>query len=236
MGSDVSSMTQIASHNSAATVRQLSGEKDVMKAIVAALGLFSAVFALAPATAAAAPQLSTVFARADLNGDGVLDQVTLSPASGDPRAQVLTGVVGWRRYSVHLPMDDEFGVQPLRVADADGDGKAEIVVTERVGANTLWFSVWGLGQRWLPVMNNATEKLYLYEGGGLGAPVGYGCEVVAGKRQLYTVSGYWVDLENDVFEGEKINYAVRFGVATAVSSQPLHGPRASFDTDPTTCD
>lgn len=207
-----------------------------MKAVAPVLGLFAAIFALAtPATAMAAPSPVLMSTRADLNGDGTLDLVTLTPAAGDPGTQILTGAVGAKRYTAAIPMDESFGVRPLRVGDVDGNGRADIIVTEIVGANTEWFSVWELGRRWLPVRDPDGTELQLAEGGGIASIVRYGCEVVGGRRQLFTVMASLEDWDTMIYDGEKVTYVVDDGVATEVSRQSITGPREVFPTDDTLC-
>jgi VCBS repeat protein len=223
-------MTQIASHNSAAITRQLSGEKDVMKAVAPVLGLFAAILALAtPATALATPSPSPTLmsVRADLNGDGALDLVTVRQAPGDPSTQIVTGTVGGRRYDAFVPLDSAIGVRPLRVGDVDGNGRADIFVTEVVGANTEWLSVWELGQRWLPVRHPDGQQVQLFDGGGIASIVRYGCEVVDGRRELFTVAAE-LDWDTGIYSGEKVNYVVDDTEATEVSRESITGPREAF--------
>lgn len=198
-----------------------------MKAIAPVLGLFAAIFALAPATASADPiTVSTV--QADLNGDGVLDTVTARQAADNPDEQTLVAKVGNRNYVGRAPMDAYFGMEPLRVGDVNADGKDEIFVTEVIGANTTHMSVWAMNNGWRPLRNADGADLRLYEGGGVSAVDGYGCEFANGRFELFRVAGYLTDWDNYIYEGQKTNYVVQNGVVTQVSYEPVTGPREAF--------
>jgi hypothetical protein len=195
---------------------------------VVALGLFAAIIALSAPTSAAADPITVSTVQADLNGDGIQDTVTARQAADDPNQQTLTAKIGRMTHVARAPMDAYMGMEPLRVADLNADGKDEVFVTEIIGANTLHFSVWGMNRGWTPLRNADGTQLRLYEGGGLGAIDGYGCEFANGRFELFTVSAYLDDWDNYIYIGEKVNYLVQNGVATEVSHQPITGPREAF--------
>ena len=98
--------------------------------------------ALVPAGIAAADSSETSVV--DLNGDGTPDTAQLS-AIGDGAQQSLKFTVDGRVTEAVLTGDPSFGTQPMRVLDVNHDGRQEVLVTESIGANTTWFSVWDLG-------------------------------------------------------------------------------------------
>jgi hypothetical protein len=197
-----------------------------MKAIAPALAVFAALFAFGSPAAAATTEYA---AQADLNGDGQLDRVVVKPTADNPAEQFLVATVGRRNYVARVPVDQPFGVQPLRVSDIDVDGRDEIIVTEVVGANTLWFSVWVLDGGLHQVRLTDGTPLRLYEGGGRSAVVGYGCEFTGGRYQLFTVGAELVDEENGIYAGERVNYDVVNGVATETRRKQIAGTRDSRD-------
>ncbi|MBA8925068.1 hypothetical protein BC739_002267 [Kutzneria viridogrisea] len=205
-----------------------------MRAIVPVLAAVSAALAFAvPANAGTAP----ILVHADLDGDGVADEVTLTPVADNAHEQLLTATVRGIQLTARVPFDSLFGLAPLRVVDLNGDGKQEVVVTESVGANTDGFSVWGLHGGLRPVTSGGADRFKLWEGGGFSAISGYGCEPAGGTRQLVTVSAELTDWQNEVYEGDRVTYSVRDGVATETSRTHVVGARgeAGFRTDARTC-
>jgi hypothetical protein len=197
-----------------------------MKIVAPALALFSALFAFGSPAAAATTEYAV---RADLNGDGTLDRVVVRPTTDNPEQQFLVATVGRTNFVARVPMDVPFGVQPLRVSDIDADGRDEITVTETVGANTLWFSVWVLDRGLQQVRLADGTPLRLYEGGGRSSIVGYGCEFVDGRQELFTVRAELVDEEIGLYAGERVNHTVVHGVATETWRKRVAGTYDSHD-------
>jgi len=201
-----------------------------MKAFASLLALFAtaattaAVFA---GTASADPQ---AVAYADLNGDHRIDRVTVQPSPDNPHEQVLVGRVGPTTYQTRVLLDTTAeGVLPLRVVDLDRDGRQEVVVTETVGANTVWFSVWGLDNGWRPLRTPDGALMNLYEGGGISAISRYGCTQVNGHRELVLLSTQIQDpWEDEIYAGTLNSYTVRNGVATPTSSTVVAGHRGTL--------
>lgn len=206
-----------------------------MKAIVPLLATVVAAFALATPATAAADDLSV---QADLNGDGQLDTVRVEPVAGNSFQQRLVATVGGTTLTATVPLNAyQIGPQPPRVVDLDGDGWDEVVVTETVGANTLSFTVWGLFGGLRPVVGpDLTTPLRLWEGGGISATSLYGCEDDDG-RQLVSTGGYAIDVNFEVFRGERVTYTVHNGVATETSRIQVTSTRddPAFQADPATC-
>jgi hypothetical protein len=205
-----------------------------MKAFAPLLALVAATFAFT--TPAAADDMTV---RADLNGDGQLDSVTIRPVAGNPNLQRLVAVVGGTTLRATVPLDAyQVGVQPLRVVDLDDDGWDEVVVTETVGANTLSFTVWGLFGGLRPVVGpDLVTPLRLWEGGGISATSLYGCEADGGGRQLVLTGGYAIDVDFEVFQGERVTYTVHNGVAAETSRIEVTSTRddPAFQADPAAC-
>jgi hypothetical protein len=204
----------------------------MMKTGALLLALTAVLAFAAPANAA-----DQVGVQADLNGDGRLDEVTATPVAGDPEQQLLTATVRGVRLTAVTPLDSHVGILPLRVVDLNGDGRDEVVVAESVGANTVSFNVWGLFSGLRPVTGSDGRALKLWEGGGISAHSGYGCEQADGARQLVTVYARLSDSEQDVYTGERVTYSVDGGVAFETSRLPVAGPwdAPGLQVDPLTC-
>ncbi|HWO58537.1 MAG TPA: hypothetical protein VNO31_00655 [Umezawaea sp.] len=201
-------------------------------------GLLALATAVTSVVAFAAPASAAdqVTVQADLNGDGRLDRVVAETIAGNPNEQFLVATIRGIRLTAHAPLNSYTGVQPLRVVDLNDDGSDEVVVTESVGANTVKFSVWGLYGGLRPVTLPDGSTLALWEGGGISALSGYGCEADGDARRLVTVRGL-LDWDNGVYSGERVTYAVADGVATETSRTPVVGPRTEpgFQVDPLAC-
>jgi hypothetical protein len=203
-----------------------------MKAFASLLALFAtaattaAVFA---GTASADPQ---AVAYADLNGDHRIDRVTVQPAPDNPNQQILVGRVGSTNFVTRVQLDSVGeGVLPLHVVDLDHDGRQEVVVTEVVGANTLWYTVWGLsnGNGWQPLRTTDGTPFYLYDGGGISAINRYGCTEVHGHRELVVLSAFIQDpWDDEIYAGTLDSYTVHNGVATPASSTVVAGHRGTL--------
>lgn len=209
-----------------------------MKYIAPVLVLFTAFSAAVALAAPAAADVQSV--QADLNGDGVLDQVTARQAPDNEHEQVLTALVGNVGHVARVPLNvsPAGGAQPLRAVDVNADGRDEVVVTESLGANTYGFSVWGMAGGWQPLYLNQAGgggKLRLWEGGGHSAVSGYGCEYVGGERQLFTVAAELVDPVTETYAGTRINHTVLYGTAVEVSRQAVVGSRPALKPNPLSC-
>jgi hypothetical protein len=202
-----------------------------MKSVGPALVLFAALFAIAtPGTASA----ETLSIPADLNGDGVMDKVTVSSIAGNPDEQNLAVKIGRVNYVTRIPMNNSpAGVQLPRITDIDQDGRDEIFVTDSMGANTNGFSVWALDHGLRKVQLTDGTPLRVWEGGGWSAIEGYSCV----GTQLVTVGAYMEYPWNEIFVGERVTYDVHGATATEVSRIPVTGPydAPGFSAAPLTC-
>jgi hypothetical protein len=202
-----------------------------MKAVAPALALFATIFALATPGTASADAFSV---RADMNGDGVMDQVTLRSVDGNPYAQSLAVKVGNRTYVAQLPLDNmEAGVQQPRITDIDRDGRNEIFVLDSIGANTDWWSIWVLNGGLRQVTTPDGEAFHVVEGGGVYNVDNYSCVDAQLVREW--ASNYTPEPGDETFDGERITYDVHGATATEVSRYPVSGPRESFGSAPQTC-
>ncbi|MEU0466541.1 VCBS repeat-containing protein [Amycolatopsis sp. NPDC006131] len=181
----------------------------------AAAALLASV-ALVPgvASAAPAPQRAAV----DLDGDGTPDLATLRTTGVD--AQRLEFTVR----GVTTGADLTGQPAPMRVTDVDGDGRQEVVVTEVVGANTLWYGVWdydGTGPRTLSTSDG--EKLYLYEGGGVTTRLGYECAGNSfGGRDLITLRARMDEGTPALtYSGLRVLYEISDGIAREVTTYTI---------------
>ena len=167
------------------------------------------------AGSAAATAPGDVRLAADLNGDGVDEQITVS-AAGTDKQQIVTTVDG-QRYTASVPGDTAGAVIAPRVTDIDGNGAEELVLTEYVGANTDTFVVWAYmdGALYSFGADNG-DVLRLYEGGGVSARSGYTCEEVGGVRQLVVLSAQIDDSSWDdpTYTGSWTYYRIEDGTAT----------------------
>jgi hypothetical protein len=210
--------------------------------VLKALVLASALVATGASTAWAAGSTAVsgdVTRGADLDGDGRVDRVAVRQVDGVPDTQELVAVVRGVRFTARMPLHSPFGVGALRVTDLADDGRDEVVVTESTGANTDISTVWGLGEAGLRAVTTPDGKpLELAEGGGVSAVSRFGCEVVDGQRRLVVVRGEVVWTSDPlVYDGERVAYVVRDGIATPVSTTPVLAERnaPAYQVDPASC-
>ncbi|WP_189224105.1 hypothetical protein [Saccharothrix coeruleofusca] len=199
------------------------------------LAAASALLGTAPASATAQPAATG----ADVNGDGVEDQVVLQRVEDEPENQELVVTVNGERLVAKLPVDPHVGVRPPRVVDLDDNGSHEIAVVEQASGDVLAFSVWGLFDGLRAVSLADGTKLYAFEGGGASALNGYGCAQGPGGREFVTAGGWLRDWnEPRVYEGDRTTYAVRDGIATRLSTTPVVGEPGvpGYRVDPAACD
>lgn len=202
-----------------------------MKAVAPALALFATIFALATPGTASADVFSVP---ADVNGDGVMDQVTLRSVDGNPYAQSLAVKVGNRTYVAQLPADSVDGtIEQPRITDIDRDGRNEIFVKDSVGANTDWWGIWVLNGGLRQVTQTDGTPFHVVEGGGFYNVDNYSCVGTQLVREW--ASNYMPEPGDETFEGERITYDVHGATATEVSRYPVSGPRESFGSAPQTC-
>jgi len=199
------------------------GIKNHAKKIAATTGIVVAALAFSTAgVASAAPQ--SVTAQADLDGNGTLDNVSLSLTS--PTMSVLEANISGQVVRANLATDVYTGVQPLRVTDVNADGKAELVVTGSVGANTISMSLFDFdGQVLRGVSTPDHRGISLYEGGGISTRNGYTCEPSRRGKVLVTYTA----LQDDnwggpvTYSGTRESYLVRNGVATLSARSSFTG-------------
>lgn len=203
---------------------------------IAGIGVIAGALGMLPAaTASAAPQQQ---ASPDLNDDGRQDLATLEPV-GDGSQQLLRFIVDGRTAEAVLPGDSSAGARPMRMTDINGDGAQELVVTESVGANTETLAVADLGPdgtvRTLTTSDG--ERLELYEGGGIAARSGYECAPAGNARMLITL-GATNEGPASAYDGSRIGYEVRDGVATRIDEVPFEGVGQDdpvLQVDPASC-
>lgn len=180
------------------------------------IALTAAVLAAMTAGAGtAAATAGDVRVAADLDGDGVDEQVTVA-AAGTEKQRIVTTVDG-QPLSVSVPGDTMGAVIAPRVTDIDGNGAEELVLTEYVGANTDTFGIWAYmdGALYSFGTDNG-EPVRLYEGGGISARSGYTCEEVGGVRRLVVLSAQIDDdsWDDPAYTGSWTYYRVEDGTAT----------------------
>lgn len=207
-----------------------------------ALSFAGAAFAL-PAATAQADELETKTIQADVDGDGNLDQVTLSEISADSQKLVFSVPQG--EIAVTIAGDSSFPLQEPRRVDVNGDGQHEVLVAEFVGANTVTFNGWYFDvdrNKIFPTSTPDGSRLKIYEGGGVSAINGYSCvgHPDTGARDLSTVEARLVDTPGDqpVFDGARTTYHVDGGIAREIDRLEFTGvgpddPRLA--TEPQSC-
>lgn len=190
----------------------------------ASIGALAAAMALAPFGVAAAD--STETSTLDLDGNGTLDTATLA-AVGDGSRQVLKFTVDGRVAEATLTGDAYAGTRPMRVLDVNHDGKQELLVSESVGANTEWFGVWDLGADGAPrgMTTQDGRPLKINEGGGVAARLGYECAPAGsdGRVLITLAASNESQTTEPAYDGERVAYDVRDGVATPVDEYPFAG-------------
>ncbi|HEV7976148.1 hypothetical protein, partial [Amycolatopsis sp.] len=199
------------------------GIKNHAKKIAATTGVVVAALAFSTAgVASAAPQ--SVTAQADLDGNGTLDNISLSLTS--PTMSLLEANISGQVVQANLATDEYTGVQPLRVTDMNADGKAELVVTGSVGANTTSMGVFDFDGHHLRIVSTPDGRgIGLYEGGGISTRSGYTCE--PSRRGEVLVS--FTALQDDnwggpvTYSGTRTSYLVRNGVATPSAQYSFTG-------------
>jgi len=195
---------------------------------VAIAGLAAALGLTAAAPAMAADPITTV---ADLNGDGEIETVN-AQLTGDSD-QLISATVNGTYTSIHLPADSQFGIEAPRVTGLNGDGRAELIVTQSVGANTTFFSVLHYDGRNLSQVVGADDKPFsVAEGGGLAAHLGYQCTSLEGGRAFATVAAETDDISRPVeqltYSGTRTVYTLRDGALSVHDTIPFSG-RPSTD-------
>lgn len=194
--------------------------------IVAALGFAGA----APALAASVH--GPIYTAADLNGDGTRDTVASWQSGHDD--QVVSATVNGRTTAIRLPVDSYFGNVAPRVADLNGDGRAELLVATSLGANTTYFSVLHFDGTSLSRVVGADNKPFeVIEGGGIAAHFGYLCMAPGGGRLFVTVASSADDLNAPggeiTYTGTRTVYTLRDGALSvleqdAFTSRPTSDP------------
>ncbi|MEV6873191.1 VCBS repeat-containing protein [Amycolatopsis sp. NPDC051128] len=188
-------------------------------------------FAVALGFAGAAPALAAspdapIHTAADLNGDGTRDDVVSWRAiRGD---QVVSATVNGQRTSIHLPADARFGVLPPRVADLNGDGRAELLVATSFGADASTYSVLHFDGRKLSQVVGADHRPFsVAEGGGAAAHLGYMCMAPGGDRLFVTVVSSADDVtrpaDEITYTGTRTTYTLRDGVLSVLEEDAFAG-------------
>jgi hypothetical protein len=210
----------------------------ILTGLAAALGLAAAVPAMAASTVPVTDPVTTV---ADLSGDGEIETVTAQLTSDSD--QLISATVNGVYTSIHLPADSQFGIEAPRVTDLNGDGRAELVVTRSVGANTTFFSVLHYDGRNLSEVVGADGKPFsVAEGGGVAAHLGYQCTPLEGGRAFSTVAAETDDIGRPVdqltYSGTRTVYTLRDGALSGYETVPFSGRPVTdpvLAADPATC-
>ena len=214
----------------------------------AALATATVIATSGAATAPADPVVpEQVLVTADLDGDGIPDPVTLRQLS--PGTQLLRVALREEILDALIGGDDTVPLPliPPRPSDLDGDGRAELVLTVVVGANTLTYEVWRYdedhGLR--PVTDESGAPWRLYEGGGVAATSGYGCATPhpgEARRLPFAVEARWDESRTEQepirYDGEVVTYEIAGGVARPVGTahvQDVARDDPQVTTDPATC-
>jgi hypothetical protein len=214
------------------------------RAAAAAVLVTAAVVATSAAATPAEPHLpEQVLVTADLDGDGVPEPVTLRQLS--PGTQLLRVALPEEILDATVGGDDTapLPLSPPRPSDLDGDGRAELVLSVAVGANTTTYEAWRYDDdRGLHAVTDAGGAPWrLYEGGGVAAISGYGC-APGTPRRPYSVDVRWDESRPEQepirYVGEVVTYSLADGVARPLATEPLRGvvrddPRVAVD--PATC-
>lgn len=190
----------------------------------AGIGALAFALVLVPVGVAAAD--STETSTLDLDGNGTLDSARLA-ALGDGSQQALQFTVDGRVTEAVLPGDSYAGTRPMRVLDVNNDGRQELLVSESVGANTEWFSIWDLGADGAPreLTTQDGAPLKLNEGGGVAARLGYECAPAGsdGRVLITLAASNESPTAEPSYDGRRVAYEVRDGVAAPVDEYPFTG-------------
>lgn len=212
------------------------------------LALGAAATAAAALTVTAAPALAgpgpdereSVTIYADVDGDGWPNAVTVREVG--PQTQTLTFSFGDHVVGTSFTADSSTPLQPPRRVDINGDGTHEVLVAHAVGANTLTFGIWKYepGQGAVRLTTSAGGPFDVFEGGGVSAISGYGCQPVPGGREFVTVNAQLVDAPGNAprYSGDRTTYSVNLNAVTVESRTPIdHAPPDDprLATDPATC-
>lgn len=199
--------------------------------------LAAAAFATLSGTAWAAPD-EDVVTSADLDGDG--EQETVNVLSVGTQDQRILAVVDGVEVEVAAPADTRSVIRPPRVVDIDGDGSDELVVREQVGANTEAFGIWEYANgEFRAIGTPNADVMRLYQGGGVSARSGYGCEGAGDDRTLVVLSAE-ADVTNTpeaTYSGSWTYYRVVDGIATptgaeeSFANEPADTPMLQLDAD-----
>ncbi|RZQ61422.1 FG-GAP repeat domain-containing protein [Amycolatopsis suaedae] len=203
-------------------------------------GIAAALSLTATATATAAPATEPVTTVADLDGDGEIETVTATPAGDD---QVISATVQGVPASIRVGADSAAGLEAPRVADLNGDGRAELIVTQSVGANTTHFTTLHFdGGNLSQVVGPDGTPVALAEGGGIAARLGYNCSPEGGGRTFGTVAAEADNLGSPAgeltYSGTRTVYTLRDGALSVRETVPFTGRPATDPlvvADPATC-
>ncbi|ASR35297.1 hypothetical protein BAY61_10150 [Prauserella marina] len=208
-----------------------------------AVGVLGVALTATTAATAVADEYESHTVQADVDGDGSLDDVTLTEVS--PTSQTLTFALAGGPVEVTIEGDASYPLQQPRPVDVNSDGTHEIMVAEYVGANTVTFNAWYYDPargKIFPVANPDGSRLQVYEGGGAAARSGYNCFDYpdTGDRDLEALNARLVDSSGEVplFDGTRIRYHVEDGVAREVQRfeyEAIPGDDPRLDTDPRSC-
>ncbi|MBE9376001.1 VCBS repeat-containing protein [Saccharopolyspora sp. HNM0983] len=195
------------------------------------VGLTAAALALATAAPAAAQQPAV---HADLDGDGRPDAVSLVQVSES--TMLLRAGMAEEVLDVEVPGNAR-GTPPVPV-DVNGDGRAEVLVPESVGANTITRTAWAHSpEHGLVPLRGADDELWrLPEGGGAGAVSTYGCTGRGAGAVLDAVSA--ARNEQGTFDGGLRTYRVAAGAVHLLREVPIRGADREdevFGRDPAEC-
>lgn len=224
-------MNRTVTHSS--TIRVLAG------AGIAAAALGAASVGTATASPSMPGEAVTVYA--DLDGNAVVDPVTLATVEGG--AFELTTTIDGTTYQAGVGDGTQQPLVDPRPVDVNSDGVDEVLVPEFVGANTLTFHVWAYDptRGLYEITTPDGAPLAVYEGGGVAASSGYECPADHDGRTLDLVSGAVPgspDPDDLRYDGERVTYDVRGGVAGRVHVTPFTGVTRDdpvIATDPATC-
>jgi hypothetical protein len=207
--------------------------------IAAALSLATVI----PASAAPSTPAEPVTTVADLDGDGEIE--TVSAEQTGAHDQVISATVNGTFTSIHIGADGYAGIEAPRVTDLNGDGRAELIVVQSVGVNTMFSTALHFdGRNLSQVVDEADKPLSVAEGGGVAAHLGYQCtSLEGGGRTFETVAAEADDIsapvEQITYSGTRTVYTLRDGALTAQNTIPFSARQATdpvLATDATTCD